>query len=200
MDIDQLRKKWQTLDINTDNLAKENLRLKKKLIASRALSISSRLQKRVINMAIISFLTPFLLVLANRPEHIFSIPTLWCVAVFMYIVGALQIFFVIKLRRTDIIQLPMVDAIRQVAHRMVLMRRIKITECILGCVPIFLMFHDLYLAGQYPLTFSGIVGGLIGVAVGLKISITNMRLLKEIQTTLREVEEERSTDDSIKER
>lgn len=190
MDIDQLRKKWQTLDINTDNLVKENLRLKKKLTTSHALSISSRLQKRVTNMAVISFLTPFLLILANRPEHIFTVSTLWCVAVFMYIVGALQIYFVIKLRQTDIIELPMVDAIRQVAHRMVLMRRIKITECILGCAPVFMMFRDLYLAGQYPLTVSALIGGLIGGIVGLRISITNMRLLKEIQATLREVEEE----------
>lgn len=190
MDIDQLRKTWQKLDISTDSLARENSRLKKKLTKSRALSISSRLQKRVTNMAIVSFITPFLLMVANRPDRIFSTSTLWCVAVFMYILGILQIYFVMKLRRTDILDLPMVEAIRQVAHRMVLMRRIKITECILGVCPVFLMFRDIYLCGQYPLLISGIIGGLIGGAVGLKISITNIRLLKEIQATLREVEED----------
>lgn len=190
MDLEQLRKKWKSIDIENDNLTKENNRLKKRLVRNKAISISDRLQRRVKNMALLSLITPFIIVLSNRDAHIFEIPTLWVAGIYLYFLGALQIYFVHCLRKTDILRLSLVDAMHQVAHRMILMRRIKFIEVILGCVPVFMMFRDLILSGNYGITIAAGLGGLIGGIIGIRISITNMRLLKGIQTTLKEVEGE----------
>lgn len=188
MDLEELKNTWQNLNIRVSQLEEDNRRTANALSAGRAQSAQAALAKMYKVSGCAGLLLPGF---APMIVKILGLP-LWVAviyAVFGVLMSILSFCFSAYIMRTDVINCPVVQAMKHVVAIRKYQGRIRIMGIFLGSAVLLSMLAVMLRESEIGLII-GFVGGLI---IGLPVAIfkirRQIRLTRQIQSALEEVRE-----------
>lgn len=187
MDLDQLQKRWQNLDVKP--VTAPDIKAGAKSAARHGmLNLNERLYRRML----ISCFSCILSIVMIWPFAVLigaSELTVVCYIVFFIIMSLTYAALANRISRSTYLTMPVVAAVKEVAHREILMRRVKLMGRILSVPVLVLIFLEIYRDSQASGDsgiVGGIVGGVVGLFVGLRYERSNRRIIRQIRQTLEE--------------
>lgn len=192
MDIEELRKRWKRIDIESPDLRKENRELRRRLSRSNIKGLNVKLYRRMLVSAIACAVAPTLLIGCSEVMSLREV-TVYAYILFFLIMCALYGYLAWRLSDTSYLSQPVLQASREIARREITMRRMKIAGRLMGIPVLVLLFIDMYNAGGADgenLIVGGVIGGIIGGFFGWRIERSNLRIIRRIKSTLQQMEQE----------
>ncbi len=185
MDLDQLQKQWQNLDVKPAS-APDIKSGARSAARHGMLNLNERLYRRML----ISCFSCILSIVMIWPFAVLigaSEITVVCYIVFFIIMSLTYAGLANRISRNSYLTMPVVEAVKEVARREILMRRVKLMGRVLSIPVLALIFLEIYRDSQVTGDsgiIGGIVGGAVGLVVGLRYERSNRRIIRQIRQTL----------------
>ncbi|MDE6084771.1 MAG: hypothetical protein K2G40_00005 [Muribaculaceae bacterium] len=185
IELEELKKSWQSQSARIDRLENENARLRRKVEGSRINGSRGKLLRTYRVLCIVSLvMMPFCIMSFPRLD----IPSYLTVVFAIFFAQATLVNFYVymRIREIDITKVSVKDALEMVISLTRLRQRLRLLEMVLALPVIVLFFLALYQNDSYGL-IGGIFGGVIGGIVGLKKEFEIRGLLRSMQSDLEEL-------------
>ncbi len=181
MDIESLKKSWHEMRSELDRIDELDSRLVNELGGNKVVAIKSRIIRRFVLMAIISFISVLIV-----PEVIsglgFGSSIQLIYLAYFAIIGVMNVVLIYMVKRIDLSILTMCEALRRVVALQILRYRFKQVAYVMMLPLVLFMFYFLYNDSVF-LFVGGVAGAMIGVVSGYRldrIMSSEIRRLKEI--------------------
>lgn len=190
MDIEELQKRWKSLDIETQALRDENVRLRRKLCDTNIRGLNMRLYRRMLYGAITCAIAPAMLIPCVHVMH-FGEATIYAYILFFLIICGCYGYLAWRVSDMSYLSQPVLQATCEIGRREIMMRRFRVFGRLLAIPVLILLFSDIY---QDEMTngggglIGGLIGGVIGLIIGLRIERSNRRIMRQIKSTIEEIE------------
>ena len=188
MDLDNLREQWKSLNIKVEDLQVENMRLRHDIQTNKVTSINRRLIARIRNMLLVCCLAPIFIIYMKN-EIALTTATIVCYVSYFIIIGAAHGYLLWRLSTRDYLSMPIAAAIKEAATLEVYRKRMRMWSYIMAAPVIFMLMMDIYKYGYPGALISGIIGGLAGLAIGLRLEYTNRKLMRQIRQLLDQIDD-----------
>lgn len=188
MDLDNLREQWKSLNIKVEDLQVENMRLRHDIQTNKVTSINRRLIARIRNMLLLCCLAP-IFIIYMRNEIALTTATIVCYVSYFIIIGAAHGYLLWRLSARDYLSMPIAAAIKEAATLELYRKRMRMWSYIMAAPVIFMLMMDIYKYGYPGALISGIIGGLAGLAIGLRLEYTNRKLMRQIRQLLDQIDD-----------
>lgn len=188
MDLDNLREQWKSLNIKVEDLQVENMRLKHDIQTNKVTSINRRLIARIRNMLLVCCLAPIFIIYMKN-EIALTTATIVCYVSYFIIIGAAHGYLLWRLSTRDYLSMPIAAAIKEAATLELYRKRMRMWSYIMAAPVIFMLMMDIYKYGYPGALISGIIGGLAGLAIGLRLEYTNRKLMRQIRQLLDQIDD-----------
>ena len=165
-DLEELRRQWQSMKLNSDRLEHTNVRLRRQLAGERADSKQKRLVLRYRIMGLVGFvILPFMALILYR-ELDAPLWLAWLYGVIGVILSILNLGFSIYVASTDYITCPTAEALTH-AHNVVLWQaRLLMVGIILAVGVLAPMVMYFVSMDNAAVLIGAFVGLLVGCAIG----------------------------------
>lgn len=188
MDLDNLREQWKSLNIKVEDLQVENMRLRHDIQTNKVTSINRRLIARIRNMLLVCCLVPIFIIYMKN-EIALTTATIVCYVSYFIIIGAAHGYLLWRLSTRDYLSMPIAAAIKEAATLELYRKRMRMWSYIMAAPVIFMLMMDIYKYGYPGALISGIIGGLAGLAIGLRLEYTNRKLMRQIRQLLDQIDD-----------
>ncbi len=188
MDLDNLREQWKSLNIKVEDLQVENMRLRHDIQTNKVTSINRRLIARIRNMLLVCCLAPIFIIYMKN-EIALTTATIVCYVSYFIIIGAAHGYLLWRLSTRDYLSMPIAAAIKEAATLELYRKRMRMWSYIMAAPVIFMLMMDIYKYGYPGALISGIIGGLAGLAIGLRLEYTNRKLMRQIRQLLDQIDD-----------
>ena len=188
MDLDNLREQWKSLNIKVEDLQVENMRLRHDIQTNKVTSINRRLIARIRNMLLVCCLAPIFIIYMKN-EIALTTATIVCYVSYFIIIGAAHGYLLWRLSARDYLSMPIAAAIKEAATLELYRKRMRMWSYIMSAPVIFMLMMDIYKYGYPGALISGIIGGLAGLAIGLRLEYTNRKLMRQIRQLLDQIDD-----------
>ena len=188
MDLDNLREQWKSLNIKVEDLQVENMRLRHDIQTNKVTSINRRLISRIRNMLLVCCLAPIFIIYMKN-EIALTTATIVCYVSYFIIIGAAHGYLLWRLSTRDYLSMPIAAAIKEAATLELYRKRMRMWSYIMAAPVIFMLMMDIYKYGYPGALISGIIGGLAGLAIGLRLEYTNRKLMRQIRQLLDQIDD-----------
>ncbi len=188
MDLDNLREQWKSLNIKVEDLQVENMRLRHDKQTNKVTSINRRLIARIRNMLLVCCLAPIFIIYMKN-EIALTTATIVCYVSYFIIIGAAHGYLLWRLSTRDYLSMPIAAAIKEAATLELYRKRMRMWSYIMAAPVIFMLMMDIYKYGYPGALISGIIGGLAGLAIGLRLEYTNRKLMRQIRQLLDQIDD-----------
>ncbi len=188
MDLDNLREQWKSLNIKVEDLQVENMRLRHDIQTNKVTSINRRLIARIRNMLLLCCLAPIFIIYMKN-EIALTTATIVCYVSYFIIIGAAHGYLLWRLSARDYLSMPIAAAIKEAATLELYRKRMRMWSYIMAAPVIFMLMMDIYKYGYPGALISGIIGGLAGLAIGLRLEYTNRKLMRQIRQLLDQIDD-----------
>ena len=188
MDLDNLREQWKSLNIKVEDLQVENMRLRHDIQTNKVTSINRRLIARIRNMLLVCCLAPIFIIYMKN-EIALTTATIVCYVSYFIIIGAAHGYLLWRLSTRDYLSMPIAAAIKGAATLELYRKRMRMWSYIMAAPVIFMLMMDIYKYGYPGALISGIIGGLAGLAIGLRLEYTNRKLMRQIRQLLDQIDD-----------
>ena len=188
MDLDNLREQWKSLNIKVEDLQVENIRLRHDIQTNKVTSINRRLIARIRNMLLVCCLAPIFIIYMKN-EIALTTATIVCYVSYFIIIGAAHGYLLWRLSTRDYLSMPIAAAIKEAATLELYRKRMRMWSYIMAAPVIFMLMMDIYKYGYPGALISGIIGGLAGLAIGLRLEYTNRKLMRQIRQLLDQIDD-----------
>lgn len=188
MDLDNLREQWKSLNIKVEDLQVENMRLRHNIQTNKVTSINRRLIARIRNMLLVCCLAPIFIIYMKN-EIALTTATIVCYVSYFIIIGAAHGYLLWRLSTRDYLSMPIAAAIKEAATLELYRKRMRMWSYIMAAPVIFMLMMDIYKYGYPGALISGIIGGLAGLAIGLRLEYTNRKLMRQIRQLLDQIDD-----------
>lgn len=188
MDLDNLREQWKSLNIKVEDLQVENMRLRHDIQTNKVISINRRLIARIRNMLLVCCLAPIFIIYMKN-EIALTTATIVCYVSYFIIIGAAHGYLLWRLSARDYLSMPIAAAIKEAATLELYRKRMRMWSYIMAAPVIFMLMMDIYKYGYPGALISGIIGGLAGLAIGLRLEYTNRKLMRQIRQLLDQIDD-----------
>lgn len=184
MDLDELKNKWQSINIRTEALEQDTKRLASNLASGRVTNATTELVKYYRSSGIYGLclpaLAPMIVIILQFPIWIAIIYALMGI-----IMTILNFRFANDISKFDFINQPVVTAMAATMRLRSRQRKIRLTGIVLGLVVLSSMVSEMLGPDDEML----IIGMLCGLAIGVPTAVYKdrraMKLSKHIQEELR---------------
>ena len=188
MDLDNLREQWKSLNIKVEDLQVENMRLRHDIQTNKVTSINRRLIARIRNMLLVCCLAPIFIIYMKN-EIALTTATIVCYVSYFIIIGAAHGYLLWRLSTRDYLSMPIAAAIKEAATLELYRKRMRMWSYIMAAPVIFMLMMDIYKYGYPGALISGIIGGLAGLAIGLRLEYTNRKLMRQLRQLLDQIDD-----------
>ncbi len=188
MDLDNLREQWKSLNIKVEDLQVENMRLRHDIQTNKVTSINRRLIARIRNMLLVCCLASIFIIYMKN-EIALTTATIVCYVSYFIIIGAAHGYLLWRLSTRDYLSMPIAAAIKEAATLELYRKRMRMWSYIMAAPVIFMLMMDIYKYGYPGALISGIIGGLAGLAIGLRLEYTNRKLMRQIRQLLDQIDD-----------
>ncbi len=183
--LDQLKEQWRRLSVGGQRLDDANRRITDELTRRRVSTTQQRLAKRLRKYVILGLVLP---VLAPTLYYVLECP-LWF-AILYGLFGILMMvanaFLVNYIREADLISMPVADAVRRAVNIRLWQTRIRIMGIACGAALLASLFFFIADRNEPGLIFAGIIGLAVGLSVSIPRCLKNMRLARRLEESLSE--------------
>lgn len=167
MDLDELKRTWQSQSTRIDRLEEQNRELRRCVRENKVYTKRSKLMRTYTWLVIVSVLMiPFILI---------SFPALdidmRLAVMFVVTMGGLAIangYVYNLIAKIDPTGMSVREALMRVLHLERMRRRIRLVSMIVSAVVVSIFFYTLYQSDGHADLLGGIVGGIVGLIVGLR--------------------------------
>lgn len=192
MDLDQLQKKWKQLDVSPASVGTSRREgHRRRHISGSLLNLNARLYRRMLLSSVACAMAPALLIPFSRLLDV-SEATVVTFILFFLIMTVAYAYLAWLMGDTAYLSQPVVSAVRQIGRREICMRRVKIISRIIAIPVLVFLFSDIYadskLHDDGGGMAGGLIGGLIGLICGIRIELSNRRIIRRIKSALEEME------------
>lgn len=167
MDLDELKKAWQSQSTRLERLEEQNRKLRRSVSENKLSTKRSKLLRTYTALIVVSVvMIPFVLV--SFPE--LGLDKMF-VAMFTVMFAAMSLanaYVYMLVKGIDPTQVSLREALRRVLHLETMRRRIRWVSMSLGAIVIALFFWELYNQDAHAGFLGGVVGGVVGGLVGLR--------------------------------
>lgn len=184
MDLDELKNKWQSINIRTEALEQDTKRLASNLASGRVTNAKAELVKYYHSSGIYGLclpaLAPMIVIILQFPIWIAIVYALMGV-----VMTILNFRFAHYISKYDFINQPVVTAMAATMRLRSRQRKIRLVGIVLGLIVLSSMASEMFGPDDDML----IIGMLCGLAIGIPIAVYKdrraMRLSKRMQEELR---------------
>ena len=183
--LDELKIKWQLMEVRMNELSDANKRLSEKLAKEKTVSLQSRLAKRINRNAWAGLAMP---ILAPSLYYVLMMPIWVCIlyAFFGILAMVIDLNFASSIKNENLVELPVASAIRRAVQIKMRMER-RLLVGIIFVVPLMItMVYTLPKADREIILIGGAVGFIIGAIIGARNFITNHRIAKRLIDSVKE--------------
>lgn len=189
MDIDQLKKSWQSQSARLDRLEEQNRELRRTVRADKLLSRRSKLLRTYTWLIVTAVvMIPFVFLAFPYLELPDNVTAMF--AVTMAVLALFNWYVYRLIARIDPTEMSLREALGRVVHLEVTRRRLRIWSMAIGVVVIGVFLYVLYEKEDYSPLIGAIVGGVVGLICGLRKEAeikAQIRAMKEmLRDALRE--------------
>ena len=166
MDIDDLKRAWQSQIMRIDKLEEQNKQLKERLLDKSLKSNRAKLLSTYRWLLLIGLLmVPFTIVSFSHLE--LSPIAVWTMVAYFLLMSVANVYVYYLIYDIDMTNHSVCDNLQRVINLQLKRHRIRIGSCILGIVIISIFFY--YISQDDPsLVIGGIIGGIVGGLIGLR--------------------------------
>lgn len=181
MDLEQLRRAWQSTQVDNRRLAEENRRLLRSLASGRITGSQRKLRNDYIRVAILGLLLP---ILAPSLVYILALP-LWCAvvyALFGIFMATLNGLFAFWIDDLDLMSMPVTEALSRAVDILRRQRQLHMCGIICGGAVVGSIAVCAIDVAEYYM----IVGFIVGLGVGLVIGLLKYRRQRRLARSIRD--------------
>lgn len=188
MDLDDLKDKWQKLEVRADRLEEDNRRLAAELARGRVQSVKTKLVRHYriafCQCFMLPLFAPTLIVVLD-----FAPWVAWVYGIFGIVMAVLNGLFARSIEKTDIISLPVAEALKEAVRMRTRHRRLRTAGIIMCIVVISSMFGQVIGVDDGSFFYDGMVSGMIiglviGIPLGLVKEFRARRLIRRMREEL----------------
>ena len=185
MELEDLKKSWQSQSARIDRLEAENARLRRNIEGSRVNGSRAKLLRTYRVLCIVAlFMFPgcfFSLTQLDIPQYVVTIFALF------FAQAALVNFYVyMRIKEIDLTRVSVKETLEMVISITKLRQRLRIVEIVLALPVIILFFLSLYHSDSYGL-IGAVFGGVAGGIIGLRKEFEIRALLRSMQADLEDL-------------
>lgn len=188
MNLDELKLEWSRISLDAEKTRLENLQLKSILRNERHISVRQRLLNRLRRQLTVCAIGPLWLIPA---KSVLYNPVLYIAYLLFFVIMAiLQIIQIHRLKEIDLSRMSVKDALVKTLEFRRLYHRNKIAGYILSAPVLALLFNVIVSRGDDGMIAGGIIGLVVGLAIGYLLDRGNKKLIRRMADELK-----RSLDD-----
>lgn len=183
MELEELKNKWQKLNIRVERLEKDNKRMASELAAGRAATARKSLVRYYNVSAFNGMLLPLLAPMLVMVLH-FQLWVACLYAVFGMVMSVLNFVFADYIRRNADMTLPVVDALNNLLVIRRRQKQLRILGIVCGIIVVSSMFGQVTGQGDKYVMLGMLIGLCVGIPMGVFKELRSRRLLRTMQREL----------------
>lgn len=183
MDIDELKRQWQSMELRVEQLEGDNRRLQSRIIGDRFTGLRGKLLTRYRVMIAVCVISPVWLLLI---DDIFEVGTLIniCYASFFIITAVCNWRVYSLLRKIDYTSMTVKEVLTATTNMEIMRHRMKRLSWVLAIPLLVMLFYTFYATGNNGLIYGAWVGLALGGIVGTIIDRKTRRIIRSMRQTL----------------
>lgn len=185
MDIDELKKQWQSMELRIEKLEEENHRLMSSISSNRVAGLRGRLLTRYCMMIIVCIISPVWLFLLDNVFYVGQVANV-CYALFFMITAVANGYVYYLIRKIDLSTMTIKEALTAATNVDIVRRRMKILGWVLAMPLLVILFYAFYEVGRDEIIYGAWVGLVIGAICGGIYERNTRQLIRQMRQTLAE--------------
>ena len=184
MDLDELRNKWQNINLRVDRLDNDTRRIASELASGRVRTAQTKLANFHYRTALVGLCLPVLAPMIVTVMHF----ALWVAVIYAamgIILAILNFLFARKIARSDYMSMPVVSALTQAVDIRKRQKQLQAVGITLGIIVIFSLFTQALDPSSKIILFGMLVGLGVGIPIGLIKYRRAIALARQLQDELK---------------
>lgn len=183
MDIEDLKRNWQQLELRVNKAEFENRRLAERLCKNNATGIKHKLMARYRAMTIVCAISPLWIILFNMQMNVNAY--LFAGYISFFVIMALATAYIwFWMANTDYMSMTVKDAIIATYKAEKLCKNHNWIGFVTGIPLLVFLMITISETGEYVIITGAWTGLIVGGLIGLYIRLRNRRLLREMRRML----------------
>lgn len=183
MNIEDLRRSWNTLDTRVDELEESTRELERRITANRVTTSRDKLKTIARNMAI----TCFAAIMTSFPLWKMSSTMVLILCVFFLVMGGIQVHTYLTTDAINLSRMTVAEALKSVYDLEKMRWRKRALGMITGIPLLLYMLYFFHSIDEPVIFYGGCTGVAVGATIGLIINHRNVELLKEMRRELEDI-------------
>ncbi|MCH5220724.1 MAG: hypothetical protein J1F05_00120 [Muribaculaceae bacterium] len=194
MELEDLKDKWQKLNVRVEHLERDNKRLAAQLATGRALNAQKTLANMYMRIGTVGLvlpcLAPALVEVLNFDQWVACL-----YGIFGIVMMALDYSFAGYIRQNDYMTLPVVEALRSVIAVRKRQTMLRIFGITMGVIVIASMFGQVLGQNNSEVMYGMLIGLCLGTPVGVFMAYRSIKLVRTMQSELQRCLDEDDSDE-----
>ena len=183
MNIEDLRRSWNTLDNRVDELEESTRELERRITANRITTSRDKLKTIARNLAIACFAA----IMTSFPLWKMSSTMVLILCVFFLVMGGIQVHTYLMTDAVNLSRMTVAEALKSVYELEQMRWRKRAFGMITGIPLLLYMLYFFHSIDEPVIFYGGCTGVAIGATIGLIINHRNVELLKEMKRELEDI-------------
>lgn len=183
MDIDELKKQWESMELRIDQLEKDNKRLLSRISNDKVRGVRKKLQTRYFVLIVLCVVSPVWMLLLNEMYYI-DIEILIIYTFFFVVMTVVNSYIYNLIGKVDCSSMTIKEALMAVTKVEETRRRGQLLGWILAVPLVIILFRVFSEMGHPEVLYGASVGLVIGGIYGYIFDRKTRRLIKELRQTL----------------
>lgn len=184
--LDLLKQQWKQLAARTDKLEDANRRLSERLAKSNVTSLQEMLATRIDQWGRVGYALPLL---APALYYIINIPWWYCLlyALFGIAMALTSVWFAGYVREKRLTILPVAEAVKRAVSIKLIQTRMRMCSFVAGMALLVLGGFLLPDVERESVVLGGIIGLVVGLAISIPRCIANARMARRMVEELQQI-------------
>lgn len=183
MNIEDLRRSWNTLDNRVDELEESTRELERRITANRITTSRDKLKTIARNLAIACFAA----IMTSFPLWKMSSTMVLILCVFFLVMGGIQVHTYLMTDAVNLSRMTVAEALKSVYELEQMRWRKRAFGMITGIPLLLYMLYFFHSIDEPVIFYGGCTGVAIGATIGIIINHRNVELLKEMKRELEDI-------------
>ena len=183
MNIEDLRRSWNTLDNRVDELEESTRELERRITANRITTSRDKLKTIARNLAIACFAA----IMTSFPLWKMSSTMVLILCVFFLVMGGIQVHTYLMTDAVNLSRMTVAEALKSVYDLEKMRWRKRAFGMITGIPLLLYMLYFFHSIDEPVIFYGGCTGVAVGATIGLIINHRNVELLKEMRRELEDI-------------
>ena len=185
MDIDELKKQWQSMELRVEQLEKDNRRLMTRISRDRFAGLRGKLMARYRLMIIVCVISPVWMLLLEDVYGVGRVLNV-CYASFFVITALANAYIYYLFHKIDYSIMTVKEALTATTHLEITRYRLRMLGWLMVVPLLVMMFQAFYETGQDEVINGAWFGLILGAIVGTIFDLKTRRLIRQMRHTLTE--------------